>query len=115
MHRIDTDMSVDTFRVFNDDIVGFFNSLPQSRIQQACKLMLDRYQAKHKPGDAISMSVDLTTQQKAFRVFRGKSYCKQVFLQDVPEFVRIAFEVFFLRVHGHCLSAKQRCHHWKSA
>ena len=100
MHRIDQDAPLDTFRVFNDDLVGFFNSLPQSRIQQACALMIERYQAKHKPADSISMSIDLTTQQKEFRVFRGKSFCKQLFLQDVPELVRIAFEGSFFQCMG---------------
>ena len=102
MHRIDQDAPLDTFRVFNDDLVGFFLTVsrPQSRIQQACALMIERYQAKHKPADSISMSIDLTTHQKEFRVFRGKSFCKQLILQDVPELVRIAFEGSFFQCMG---------------
>ena len=46
------------------------------------------------------MSVDLTTHQKEFRVFRGKSFCKQLFLQDVPELVRIAFEGSYSQCMG---------------
>ena len=100
MSRIDQDAPLDTFRVFNDDLVGFSNSLPQPRIQQACALMIERYQAKSKPADSISMSIDLTTHQTEFRVFRGKSFCKQLFLQDVPELVRIAFEGSFFQCMG---------------
>ena len=100
MHSIDQDTSLDTFRVFNDDLVGFFNSLPQSRIQQACALMIERYQTKHRPAESISMSIDLSTHQKQFRVFRGKSFCKHLFLQDIPELVRIAFEGSFFQCMG---------------
>ena len=100
MRRIDECCPDDTFQVFNDDLVGFFNNLPQSRIQQACALMIDRYRAKHPLADSVSMSIDLSTQQKEFRVFRGKSFCKQLFVQDIPELVRIAFEGSYFQCMG---------------
>ena len=40
MHRIDTDMTVDTFRVFNDDIVGFLTVCPNLAFNKLASLCL---------------------------------------------------------------------------
>ena len=91
----------EAIELYNDDLVGFFNSLPQERIFQALQLMLDRYEQLHGTNQQPTFSVHMTSTQKAFRVFRGRSTCRQIKLQHLIEFVRIAFDASFFTCLGH--------------
>ena len=59
----------------NDDLVGFFTSVPQDRIIQSVQHMLWSYLRRHstsQPVDQINFTTDVQTKDSRFRTFRGK-------------------------------------------
>ena len=61
--------------ILNDDLVGFFNSIPQSTICEAVQALINDYLSKHPssiPFHQITLSVNLNSLSSKFRVFRGK-------------------------------------------
>ena len=64
----------------NDDLIGFYTSVPQERILKAIRHLLSTYLAVHPPTkNKIMFTVDLVQTQSNQRVFRGKNKetCKE--------------------------------------
>ena len=56
----------------NDDLIGFYTSVPQERIMKAIKHLLSTYLAVHPPSKTkITFTVDLLQTRSNQRVFRG--------------------------------------------
>ena len=61
------------FVMFNQDLVGFFPSIPAPRIMQACEWLITRYQQPHAVNTAIVFTASLAENQAQLRVFRGRA------------------------------------------
>ena len=97
--------------VLNDDLVGFFNSIPQSKILLAVSLLLRSFQEKfpdrsqHRRG---CISVNLGSSSKQFRTFRGtvkpltKLNTRYIRIQDIHDIVQLSFELGVFTALGKC-------------
>ena len=94
------------FRIFNDDLKGFFTSVPHAYIQDAVQHMLTEYVKRHPnpSGKPVSFTVPVRTTSKS-RLIRGKSFTKSstnhvVLLRDLPGLVRAALQFSFFTCMG---------------
>ena len=77
IHRyLDKDPEVQEAVVHNDDLVGFYVSVPHSRILKAVHHLLSNYSTKHVPAhfdqSKVQFTVDIRKMSK-FRTIRGKA------------------------------------------
>jgi hypothetical protein len=83
----------------NDDLVGFFTSVPCDRIVQACQITLDLYLRAHPPPRTtaeVRFTVMTNEQDTKFKVFRGKKRMgsvrtNEIWLDDIIELVQLSF------------------------
>ena len=101
----------------NDDLTGFFNSIPISRLNRACEIALNRFfenkQAGGKCRSDFWFTVDETSPSSYGRVLRGKpmknrpSTCRKVFQGDVLKIVQLSFSFASFTVLGRTFSQKR--------
>ena len=89
------------YSVVNDDLVGFFNAIPQDRICCSVNLLLKAYSEKlQRPADQlpVCISVNLSAPASSSRVYQGsvrtlKNFQHHsIFVEDIPEIVKLSFE-----------------------
>jgi hypothetical protein len=103
----------------NDDLSGFFTSVPQSRITAAVQELIEMYCRKHPPNKkrAIWFTVSVKLRSSMGRTVRGKSrkatssykFC----LDDIPAAVALSFAasyftvfgLVFQQIHGSCIGS----------
>ena len=62
-----------TLTIHNQDLAGFFTSIPAPRILQSVQALLDMCQKQHPHVDAATVfSVDLSQTETTLRIFRGR-------------------------------------------
>lgn len=62
------------YSMHNDDLIGFYTSVPQQRILQAIAHLLSTYLRKQPPGTkSPTFTVDIHQQDAQLRIFRGKT------------------------------------------
>ena len=80
------------FLIYNQDLEGFFTSIPDERFHSAWLVLNDRYLAAN-PGHAPWISVNVTERQSHLRLFRGHRrraplHEHRVWLEDMPTILR---------------------------
>ncbi|OLQ01336.1 hypothetical protein AK812_SmicGene15914 [Symbiodinium microadriaticum] len=96
----------------NDDLAGFFTSIPVSRLKHACELALDRFfdnkQSGGKNRGEFWFTVDEKSASSHGRVLRGKpmknraSACRKVFAGDLLKIIELFFSFASFTVLGRC-------------
>ena len=87
----------------NDDLIGFFNSVPRSDILQALRQLLADYGATH---EFLHVSTTLSRTAKHDKALPGKprggsnAHAKSVRLSDVPKIVELSFELGIFQTAG---------------
>ena len=107
LENLDIDISVE---ICNDDLVGFFTSLPQDRITQAVQHCLYTYYKLHpttQDPEEACFSVKSLQNQTVGRVFRGQirkaaSTNRVIYVKDILEIVKTSFSINFFQVMGVC-------------
>ena len=89
------------YETVNDDLVGFFNSIPVDRLKQACELALDRFFENKQSGGKCRSEFWFTVDEKLprahGRVLRGKpmknrsSTCRKIFQGDLLKIIVLSF------------------------
>eukprot|EP00439_Symbiodinium_sp_Y106_P037151 s1228_g4.t1 len=98
---------------FNQDLVGFFTSIPVPRIVAAVDWMLQQFMLKYDTDPAkYTFSVSLREKDSKLRVWKGKSRSAgtrmyQIWFQDILPIVRIACDSSYFTVLGRVF-AQQR-------
>ncbi|CAE6970378.1 unnamed protein product [Symbiodinium sp. CCMP2592] len=101
----------------NDDLAGFFTSIPVSRLKRACELALDRFfdnkQSGGKNRGEFWFTVDEKSASSYGRVLRGKpmknraSACRKVFAGDVLRIIELSFSFASFTVLGRCFAQRR--------
>ena len=101
----------------NDDLTGFFNSIPVSRLQLACEIALTRFfenkQSGGKHRDDFWFTVDDRAPSSEGRVLRGKpmknrpSTCRKIFQGDVVKIVELSFKFACFTVIGRVFAQRR--------
>ena len=92
--------------VYNQDLVGFFTSIPVERIVQSVQWLIDRYLGKRKEDlEEILFSVNLREKDTKLRIWKGKQRksamrVHTIFLKDVVEICKLSCEVSMFTVLG---------------
>ena len=96
----------------NDDLAGFFTSIPVSRLKHACELALDRFfdnkQSGGKNRGEFWFTVDEKSASSHGNVLRGKpmknraSACRKVFAGDLLKIIELSFSFASFTVLGRC-------------
>ena len=92
--------------VYNQDLVGFFTSIPVDRILQSVQWLLDRYLVKRKDElDDVLFSVNLREKDTKLRIWKGKQRrsamrVQTIFLKDVVDICKLSCEVSMFTVLG---------------
>ena len=98
---------------YNHDLVGFFTSIPVTRIMEAVDWMLQQFMLKHNIDPATySFSVSLREKDSKLRVWKGKSRAAgrrmyQVYFRDILAIARISCDSNYFTVLGRVF-AQQR-------
>ena len=98
---------------YNQDLVGFFTSIPVSRIMEAVDWMLQQFMLKHNLDPATySFSVNLSEKDSKLRVWKGKARAAgrrmyQIYFRDILAIVRISCDSSYFTVLGRVF-AQQR-------
>ena len=97
LHKFLRSMHEGSYELLNDDLVGFFNAIPQSRIMTTVNLLISQF--KHRfPGHSGVLTVNLSPLQKHFRTFSGtvrslhKMNFRSIHLEDVSDLVQLSFD-----------------------
>ena len=99
------------YTVINDDLVGFFNAIPQERIIDSVHDLLSDFFAmrcNRQQFDQVQMSVNLSKLVHHNRVFQGKVRSlnklnfKSLFLADIPDLVQLSFDSGVFTALGTC-------------
>lgn len=99
------------YEVINDDLVGFFNAIPQERIIQSVQFLLEEYLSKlDRTSDDLpkTLSVNLQLPTAEARVFQGRIKPlenftnRSIHLEDVIDIVKLSFA-------SGIFTAMQRC------
>ena len=115
LHRFFKENDDVTQHVFyNEDLEGFYTSIPQERITAATVHMMEQYLKHHPSQDPSTMvlSVNLSTKQRIGRTIRGKSYArqnltKQIRFCDIPVLVEFAITCSYITVMGQVFKQKR--------
>ena len=107
LNNLDIDISLE---ICNDDLVGFFTSLPQDRIIQAVQHCLCTYYKIHpttQDSEEACFSVKTLQTQTVGRVFRGQirktaKINRVIYVRDILDIVKSSFNVNFFQVVGVC-------------
>ena len=100
--------SVASAQIFNDDLKGFFTSVPHSRIRMAIQFLISWY-LKAEPGrllpEDIILTVD-TSGKPGSRIIRGKglrtsTQSRQLYLMDIGDLVAVALRCSFFQALSH--------------
>ena len=92
--------------VYNQDLVGFFTSIPVDRILQSVQWLIDRYLVKRKDElDDVLFSVNLREKDTKLRIWKGKQRrsamrVQTIFLKDVVDICKLSCEVSMFTVLG---------------
>ena len=92
--------------VYNQDLVGFFTSIPVGRILQSVQWLIDRYLVKRKDElDDVLFSVNLREKDTKLRIWKGKQRrsamrVQTIFLKDVVGVCKLSCEVSMFTVLG---------------
>ena len=98
---------------YNQDLVGFFTSIPVSRIMEAVDWMLQQFMLKHNLDPATySFSVSLSEKDSKLRVWKGKARAAgrrmyQIYFRDILAIVRMSCDSSYFTVLGRVF-AQQR-------
>ena len=98
---------------YNQDLVGFFTSIPVSRIMEAVDWMLQQFMLKHNLDPATySFSVNLSEKDSKLRVWKGKARAAgrrmyQIYFRDILAIVRMSCDSSYFTVLGECLRNKE--------
>ena len=85
-------------REFNQDLVGFFSSLPTDQIMAAVNRLIDSYAAMQKTDfQLIKFTVQLRASEPKLRVFQGSYKCHRsktgtIFLKDLSRICQLSLE-----------------------
>ena len=104
----------------NDDLIGFYTSVPQERILKAIRHLLSTYLAVHPPTkNKIMFTVDLLQTQSNQRVFRRKTrkHAKHTYnidFEDIQELVQMSLSlsyfvsmgVVYSQIRGSCIGSQ---------
>ena len=86
------------------DLIGFFNSVPHSRICSALQLTLCRLQEHFgQPAEDLAFQVDHTTRTRGLRIFKGQrrfrgSNTKVLRVQHVMELTEFLLQSAYFKV-----------------
>ena len=92
--------------VYNQDLVGFFTSIPVDRILQSIQWLIDQYLAKRRDElEDVIFSVNLREKDTQLRIWKGKQRkaamkVHKILLKDVLEICRLSCEVSMFTVLG---------------
>ncbi|CAE7245257.1 unnamed protein product [Symbiodinium natans] len=93
LHRFFRGAPVDQALTFvNDDLIGFFTSIPQDRILHSVREVLQRYMQAVRCDHTHTFSVTLHEEQFPGQVFKGKTSAKQVNIQQLLQIVELSFK-----------------------
>ena len=87
----------------NDDLVGFFNSVPREQIVQSLNMLISKYRSLGYPPDT---SVSLTKASCAETAWPGKpqgkstKQVKYLQVQDLPDIVQLSFQAGVFQAMG---------------
>ena len=90
------------YHLLNDDLVGFFNSIPQDRLLQSITILIDAYMSKYPsttPHHKIVFYYAFKAKDKHHIIMRGKPPAHQhktmccLYLSDVFDIVQLSFEM----------------------
>jgi hypothetical protein len=90
----------------NDDLTGFFISVPQQKIMTAVAWIMEKYARMHpaREGHDVTLSFKFKTGQQAARIFRGirraEGMTYQIKLADLPSLITLSFEFSVFEVLG---------------
>ena len=95
------------YKFYNEDLEGFYTSIPQERILAATRHMIMRYFEQHPSDDpsSVVLSTIMSQKQRQGRTIRGRSYVrqnltKQIHVGDIEELVKLAIECSYVTVMG---------------
>ena len=111
LHRFLDSAGSDKYAVVNDDLVGFFNAIPQDRIIKAVSDLLRDYFEKlgRSPEDAPkALTVNVNLPSAESRVFQGRvrplenfqNHC--IFIEDILDVVRLSFSTGVFTAMNKC-------------
>ena len=83
----------------NDDIIGFFNSLP--RVLASWHEAKQRYLRQHAGPPDLTFSIDFSTTHSQFRMYRGKVLLRTIRLDNIGLFISIVFAASIFLTLGH--------------
>ena len=92
--------------VYNQDLVGFFTSIPVDRILQSVQCFIDRYLVKRNDDlGEVLFSVNLREKDTKLRIWKGKQRrsamrVHTIFLKDVVDICRLSCEVSMFTALG---------------
>ena len=89
----------DKMEMHNDDLIGFYTSVPQERILRATTHLLATY-IDLQPGRQgnIQFTVDIKQKESTQRVFRGRTRSHScntyvIGIQDLQEMIQLSFQM----------------------
>ena len=103
LSTVDEDIEL---REFNQDLVGFFTSLPTDRIMAAVDHLIDSYAALQQTDfNLIKFTVQLGASEPKLRVFQGSYKCHRsktgtIFLKDLSRICQLSLETSFFAQMG---------------
>ena len=103
LSNVDEDVEL---KEFNQDLVGFFTSLPTDQIMVAVNHLIDSYAAIQTTDfDTIKFTVQLGASEPRLRVFQGsykrhRSKTGTIFLKDLSRICQLSLETSFFTQMG---------------